>query len=90
LNFSHFLSVSENGLRIILYMTLITAVMIMIYKRRNGMGYSEARFTFRIEMSDYIMVLGIFLSGGDTSKYAHRYKIRDSVPSVPHKSFDRS
>lgn len=90
LNFSHFLSVSENGLRIILYMTLITAVMIMIYKRRNGMGYSEAKFTFRIEMSDYIMVLGIFLSGGDTSKYAHRYKIRDSVPSVPHKSFDRS
>jgi hypothetical protein len=54
------------------------------------MGYSEAKFTFRIEMSDYIMVLGIFLSGGDTSKYAHRYKIRDSVPSVPHKSFDRS
>ena len=90
LNFSHFLSVSENGLRIILYMTLITAVMIMIYKRRNGMGYSEAKFSFRIEMSDYIMVLGIFLSGGDTSKYAHRYKIRDSVSSVPYKSFDRS
>ena len=81
---------SENGLRIILYMTLITAVMIMIYKRRNGMGYSEAKFSFRIEMSDYIMVLGIFLSGGDTSKYAHRYKIRDSVSSVPYKSFDRS
>ena len=46
------------------------------------MGYSEAKFSFRIEMSDYIMVLGIFLSGGDTSKYAHRYKIRDSVPMV--------
>ena len=54
------------------------------------MGYSEAKFTFRIEMSDYIMVLGIFLSSGDTSKYAHRYKIRDSVSLVPYKSFDRS
>ncbi len=70
LNYSHFLSMSENGLRIILYMTLITEV--MIYKPRNGMGYSEAKFSFRIEMSDYIMVLGIFLPGGDTSKYVHR------------------
>ena len=41
-------------------------------------------------MSDYIMGLGIFLSGGDTLKYAHRYKIRDSVTLVPYKSFDRS
>ena len=90
LNFSHFLSVNENGLRIVLYMTLITAIMIMIYKRRNGMGYSEAKFTFRIEMSDYIMILGIFLSGGDTSRYASRYRVRDSVPSMPDKSFDRS
>ena len=90
LNFSHFLSVSENGLRIILYMTLITIVMIMMYKRRTGMGYPEAKLSFRIEMSDCIMVLGIFLSGGDTTRYAHRYKIQDSVSSVPYKSFDHS
>ena len=76
LNFSHFLSVNENGLRIILYMTLITAVLVMIYKRRNDLGYSEAKFVFRVEMADYIMVLGIHLSGGDTSRYAKRYVVR--------------
>lgn len=41
-------------------------------------------------MSDFIIVLGIFLSGGETSKYAHDYKIRDGVFSVPYKFFDRS
>jgi transposase len=83
LNFSHFLSVSENGLRIILYMTLITAMLVMIYKRLNGLGYSEAKFGFRIEMCDYIMVLGIYLSGGDTTRYANRYKIRELPNTFP-------
>lgn len=53
LSFSHFLSVNENGLQVILYMTLITAMLLMIYKRENGMGYSMAVFTFGIEMEDY-------------------------------------
>ena len=83
LNFSHFLSVSENGLRIILYMTLITAMLVMIYKRLNGLGYSEAKFGFRIEMCDYIMVLGIYLNGGDTTRYANRYKIRELPNTFP-------
>lgn len=46
-------------------MTLITAIMLMIYKRKNGLGYSEAKFLFKTEMNDYILVLGVFLSGGD-------------------------
>ncbi len=41
-------------------------------------------------MSDFIILLGIFLSSGDTSKYAHDYKIREGVSSVPYKFFDRS
>lgn len=53
LSFSHFLSVNENGLQVILYMTLITAMLLMIYKRENGMGYSMAVFTCGIEMGDY-------------------------------------
>lgn len=53
LSFSHFLSVNENGLQVILYMTLITAMLLMIYKRENGMGYSMAVFTFGVEMGDY-------------------------------------
>ena len=44
LSFSHFLSTSENGIKVILYMTLITAMLIMIYKRQNGIGFEEAKF----------------------------------------------
>ena len=34
-------------------MTLIAAMLLMIYKRKNGMGDSMAVFTFGIEMGDY-------------------------------------
>ena len=35
LNFSHFMSTNENGIKIILYMTLILSMLILIYKRIN-------------------------------------------------------
>ena len=33
LNFSHFLSLNENGIQVIMYMTMITAILTMIYKK---------------------------------------------------------
>jgi hypothetical protein len=45
-------------------MTLNTAVMIMIYNRKNNLGFAEAKFLFRTEKGDDIMVLGIHLSDG--------------------------
>lgn len=63
LSFSHFLSVNRNGLQVILYMTLITAMLLMIYKKLNGMGYSMAVFTFAMEMEDYLIGLGQELNG---------------------------
>ena len=76
LNFSHFLSVSENGLKIVLYMTLITAMLIMIYKRENELGYDMAKFCFRTEMNDWVTALAIFFSGGDVESFTTRYHIR--------------
>ena len=76
LNFSHFLSVSENGIKIILYMTLITAMLIMIYKRENGMGYDMAKFCFRTEMNDWVTALAVYFSGGDVESFTSRYHIR--------------
>ena len=90
LNFSHFLSVNENGMRIVLYMTLISSVMIMIYKKLNEVGYSDAKFAFRLEMSDYITALSIHLSGGDVTTFTHRYTIRDKADICTEKSFDHS
>lgn len=76
LNFSHFLSVSENGIKIILYMTLITAMLIMIYKRENGLGYDMAKFCFRTEMNDWVTALAVYFSGGDVESFTSRYHIR--------------
>jgi hypothetical protein len=52
LNFSHLISVNLNGIKIILYMTLIAAMMILIYKRINEFGYKTAKRRFSIELDD--------------------------------------
>lgn len=80
LSFSHFLSTNENGIKVILYMTLITAMLIMIYKRKNEIGYGDAKFCFKIEMEAWITALSITITGGDLSKFSDRYKIRTRIP----------
>lgn len=65
LNFSHFISVNENGIKILLYMTLILAMLILIYKRINGFGYKTAKRRFAMELGDIIDDLMIERSGGD-------------------------
>ena len=53
LNFSHFLSTNENGIKVILYMTIITSMLVMIYKKENELGFSIAKFNFYLEMRNY-------------------------------------
>ena len=67
LNFSHFFSVNENGIQILLYMTLILAMLILIYKKINGWGYKTAKRRFMIELRDIITIMLIEYSGGDPS-----------------------
>lgn len=80
LNFSHFLSTSENGIKVILYMTLITAMLIMIYKRKNEIGYSDAKFCFKLDMEEWIMELNYVIKGGDPTKCNPRFIIRTRIP----------
>ena len=61
-------------------MTLITAMLIMIYKRKNEIGYSDAKFCFKIEMEAWITALSITIAGGDVSKFSDRYRIRTRIP----------
>jgi len=49
LNFKHFISTCENGIKIMVYMTLILAMLLMIYKRINQLGYKTAKRRFTIE-----------------------------------------
>ena len=65
LNFSHFLSTSENGIRIVLYMTLILSILILVYKKLNSLGYRTAVRRFKIELDELIMKMTIIFAGGD-------------------------
>lgn len=80
LNFSHFLSTSENGIKVILYMTLITAMLLMIYKRKNDIGYSDAKFCFKLDMEEWIMDLNYIIRGGDPGKCNPKFAIRTRIP----------
>ena len=65
LNFRHFISVNENGIRILLYMTMILAMLILIYKKINGFGYKTAKRRFAIEFRDIITDMIVVHCGGD-------------------------
>ena len=69
LNFRHFISVNENGIRILLYMTMILAMLILIYKKINGLGYKTAKRRFAIEFRDIITEMIVVHSGGDPNIY---------------------
>lgn len=69
LNFSHFISVNENGIKIILYMTMILAMLILIYKKINGFGYKTAKRRFAMELEEIIDDYLIEYCGGDPNTY---------------------
>ncbi len=65
LNFSHFISTSENGIKIMVYMTLILSMLLMIYKRINQLGYKTAKRRFTIELDEIIIQMIVIKCGGD-------------------------
>lgn len=65
LNLKHFMSTNINGIKIILYMTLILAMLILIYKKMNGIGYKTATRRFYYELDDLILEMVALLSRQD-------------------------
>jgi hypothetical protein len=68
LNFSHFLSLNDNGIQVVLYMTLITAMLVKIYKKENEIGYKTAVRRMSIELESLVMAIIVIQSGGDLRK----------------------
>lgn len=54
LSFSHLISTSKNGIEVILYMTLITAVLIKIYAVYNGIGPTIAQSRMIVQLENWI------------------------------------
>jgi hypothetical protein len=67
LNFSHLISVNVNGIKILLYMTLILAMLILVYKKINDFGYKTAKRRFAMELEEMIDDYMILLAGGNPS-----------------------
>lgn len=65
MNITHLISTNINGIKIILYMTLIAAMLILVYKKLNGIGYRTAKRRFALEMDEIITKILIKLCGGD-------------------------
>ena len=80
LSFSHFPSTSDNGIKVILYMTLITAMLIMIYKRLNGIGYSDAKFCFKLQLEDWIIDLNVAIKTCGPEYKKAMQAVRNRIP----------
>lgn len=68
LNVSHLISLNTNGIEVMLYMTLIAAMLILIYKHANNIGYKTAKRRFTMEMRNLIIAMIVVKCGGDPAK----------------------
>jgi len=62
LNFKHFMSTNINGIKIILYMTLILAMLILMFKKLNNVGYKTAKRRFYYQLDDLILEMVYILA----------------------------
>lgn len=68
LNVSHLVSLSKNGIEVMVYMTLIAAMLLLIYKKANNIGYKTAKRRFVMEIRELTIAIMITISGGDPAK----------------------
>jgi len=65
LNARHLVSLNKNGIEVLLYMTLIVAMLVLIYKRANNIGYKTAKRRFAMEVRDLAIALIVVQCDGD-------------------------
>lgn len=74
LNTKHLISRTENGIKVMLYMTMILATLIIVYKKLNRIkGYKIAKLKFEIELDNDIIRNIVILCGGDPGLAPHLF-----------------
>lgn len=69
LNFRHLLNRSENGIKVVLYITMIAGVLLEAYKRSNNMnGYKIVLLKMSTEIEEELVKQLITLCGGDPDR----------------------
>ena len=69
LNTSHLVSLNKNGIQVMLYMTLTVAILLLMYKKANNIGYKTAKRRFNKELRDLTISLIVIHCGGDPSLF---------------------
>ena len=65
LNVSHLVSLNKNGIEVMMYMTLIVAMLILIYKKANNIGYKTAKRRMAMEVRNLAIALIVTKCGGN-------------------------
>ena len=77
LNVNHLVSRTENGMKVMIYMTMILAILILTYKKLNNIkGYKLAKLRFEIELDNEMIRTIVIFCGGNPDKAAHIFKSR--------------
>lgn len=69
LNVPHLVSLSKNGIEVMIYMTFIASMLLMIYKRKNKLSYTTAKRRFLMELRNEVIANIVEMCGGDPSKF---------------------
>ena len=70
LHFKHFFSYSENGIKVMMYMTMITAMLLLLYKKLNNLsGFKFVKMQFIEELDREIIKEIVIMCGGDPEKH---------------------
>ncbi len=63
---------SENGIKVMIYMTMILALLIIVFKKRNKISsYKIAKLRFEIQLDNLLMREIVVLCGGDPNNAIH-------------------
>lgn len=65
LNMSHLISLNKNGIQVMLYMILIVAMMVLIYKKANRLGYKTAKRRLAVEVRNLAIAMIVVRCGGN-------------------------
>lgn len=66
LNVKHLVSRDENGIKVMIYMTMILAILIIAYKKKNSIkSFKIAKLKFEIELENQIIKTIVTMCGGN-------------------------
>lgn len=72
LNFGHLVWRNQNGMQVMLYMTMITAILVLAYKKLNAVPLAKyAKMQFEMALDSLLIEQIVMWCGGDPSKASH-------------------